>query len=92
MLESFLHKGLRELWLNGGSANVPADLTKRCRNRLQFLNAAKTLNDLNLPGFDTHPLKGAKPPRYSISVNGPWRITFEFEAPNAKRIDLEQYH
>lgn len=48
--------------------------------------------DMDLPGFDFHPLKGFKPTRYTVHVNGPWCITFEFEKGDAYRLDLEQYH
>lgn len=47
---------------------------------------------MNLPGFDFHPLKGFKPTRYSVHVNGPWCITFEFDHGDAFRVDFEQYH
>lgn len=47
---------------------------------------------MNLPGFDFHALKGFEPVRYSVHVNGPWCITFEFHYGDAFRIDLEQYH
>lgn len=53
--------------------------------------AAVNQQDLNLPGFNFHPLRG-KPARYSMHVNGPWTITFEWDAPKASRVDLEQYH
>jgi proteic killer suppression protein len=55
------------------------------------LNAANLPGDMNLPGFDFHSLRG-KPKRYSVHVNGPWCITFEFEDGDAWRVDLEQYH
>ena len=32
------------------------------------------------------------PTRYALAVNGPWRITFEWEDGDALRVDLEQYH
>ncbi len=48
--------------------------------------------DMDLPGFDFHPLKGFKPTRYTVHVNGPWCITFEFEKGDAYRLDLEQDH
>jgi toxin HigB-1 len=47
--------------------------------------------DLNIPGFQFHPLRG-KPLRYSVHVNGPWCITFEFHDGDAWRVDLENYH
>jgi proteic killer suppression protein len=33
-----------------------------------------------------------KPERYSLHVNGPWAITFEWIDGDALRVDLEQYH
>lgn len=44
-----------------------------------------------VPGFDFHALRG-KPQRYTIHVNGPWCITFEWQDGTALRVDLEQYH
>jgi toxin HigB-1 len=52
VIESFRHKGLRELWQTNRSAKVSANLVKRIRVRLDFLEAAKTLEALNQPGFD----------------------------------------
>jgi proteic killer suppression protein len=46
---------------------------------------------MNVPGFD-FPLRGVKPTRHSVHVNGPLRITFEFEDGDACRVDFEQYH
>ena len=91
MIASFRHKGLKELSETGKSAKVDPRLQQRCSDVLDAMEAAVKLQDLNLPGFNFHPLKG-KPVRYSIHVNGPWSITFEWDAPNASRVDLEQYH
>jgi hypothetical protein len=57
----------------------------RCR-----LDAAAMPQEMNIPGF--HALRGFKPTRYSVHVNGPWCITFEFEDGDACRVDFEQYH
>lgn len=91
MIESFKHRGLKELHETGKSARVPPDLIARARLRLGALQAATNLDLLKQPGFQFHPLQG-KPQRYSIHVNGPWCITFEWEEGKAKRVDLEQYH
>ncbi|MGO8803357.1 type II toxin-antitoxin system RelE/ParE family toxin [Candidatus Binatus sp.] len=91
MITSFRHKGLKELSETGKSAKIDPRLQQRCSDVLDAMEAAVNQQDLNLPGFNFHPLKG-KPVRYSIHVNGPWSITFEWNAPNASRVDLEQYH
>jgi proteic killer suppression protein len=91
VIESIRHKGLRELFERGVSAKVAPELRKRIMVRLDALEAAMILEDLNKPGFDFHPLRG-KPRRYSIHVNGPWTVTFEWQEGKAYHVDLEQYH
>lgn len=93
MIRSFRHKGLRDLFLRGGSAAVRPDLRKRSLARLDALDAATELRQLNLPRFRLHPLKGGQAGPWAIDVSGPWRITFEWgEDGDAYRVDLEQYH
>ena len=91
MVRSFRHKGLEELFLKGQSPRVATGLQKRALRRLDALEQAAALRDLNLPGFDFHPLRG-KPQRHSLHVNGPWCITFEWREGDAWNIDLEQYY
>ena len=91
MIKSFRHKGLAELFESGRSRRVSQDLQSRSLRRLDALDQAESLTDLNVPGFNFHGLQG-KPKRYSIHVNGPWCITFEWESGDAFKIDLEQYH
>ncbi len=55
------------------------------------LHEAENLLEMNIPGFNFHGLQG-NPKRYSIHVNGPWCITFEWVDKNAWRVDLVQYH
>jgi len=90
VIRSFRSRGLRELWEKGKSASVRPDLRKRIVNRLEVLDSALVLGDLT--GFGTHPLKATNPQRYSLEVNGPWRITFEFREGDAYLVGLEQYH
>jgi toxin HigB-1 len=92
MIKSFKHKGLSELWAKGSSGKIDAKLHDRILERLDALDAATVVGDLSLPGFDFHPLKGFKPTRYTVHVNGPWCVTFEFTDGDAYRVDFEQYH
>jgi proteic killer suppression protein len=91
MIESFRHKGLALLFHEDDASKVRPDLAERCRRRLAALADAARPEDVNLPGFGFHMLRG-KPQRYAVSVNGPWRITFAFAEGNARLVDLEQYH
>jgi toxin HigB-1 len=91
MIRSFQHKGLAKLWNEDDPRGVRADLLDRIRARLTSLNEAQDLRELSMPGWRLHQLQG-KPTRYALAVNGPWRITFEWEDGDALRVDLEQYH
>jgi len=91
VIGSFRHRGLRDLFETGRSSKVASSLQRRIIVRLDALHAATALDELRQPGFDFHPLHG-KPQRYSIHVNGPWCLTFEWEDGTASRVDLEQYH
>jgi proteic killer suppression protein len=92
VIRTWTHKALRELFEKGRSRRVRADLQVRSLLVLDALDAATKPSDLNLPGFDFHRLRGNQPPRYSIHINGPWCVTFEFDEGETRRVDLEQYH
>ena len=91
MIKIFLHKGLEDLFLRGTSAKVGQDLHARGLRRLSALDRAMELEDLDIPSFNFHRLHGS-PTRYTIHVNGPWCITFEWIEGHAWRVDLVQYH
>lgn len=92
MIKSFRHKGLRRLYETGSTSGVQASHAKRLRMQLAALDTAQAVADMDIPGFRLHPLKGAMRGRWSISVNGNWRITFEFQDGNAHVLDYEDYH
>ena len=91
MIKSFKHKGLAELFERGRSRRVQQELQARALRRLDALEQGESLTELNVPGFNFHGLQGM-PKRYSLHVNGPWCITFEWEEGEALRVDLVQYH
>ncbi len=91
VIKTFIHAGLHELWNGKASSKIDRKMHGRILRRLDVLDTADKAGDLALPGFNFHPLKG-KPLRYSVHVNGPWCITFEFEAGDAYRVNYEQYH
>lgn len=91
MIKSFKHKGLAELFEKAATAKIDAKMHKRIRIRLDVLDSATTPEDMDRSGYDFHPLRGL-PKRYSVHVNGPWCLTFEFEGTDAYRVDFEQYH
>jgi toxin HigB-1 len=92
VIKSFKSKALADLWSTGGSAKIDAKLHKRILQRLDRLEQAKALEYLDVAGFNFHALRRFRPTRYTMHVNGPWCLTFEFDDGNAYRVDLEQYH
>jgi proteic killer suppression protein len=92
VIKTFKSKALADLWSSGRTAKIDAKMHKRILTRLDRLNVAAKVEEMNFPGFYFHPLRGFNPTRYTVHVNGPWCITFEFEDGDAYRIDFEQYH
>ena len=92
MIKSFRHKGLRALFETGSAAGVKPNHASKLRLQLAALDSAQTIDDMSIPGFRLHPLKGAMAGRWSITVSGNWRVTFEFRDGNAYVLDYEDYH
>jgi toxin HigB-1 len=91
MIRSFRSRALARFWQHGDPSRIRPDLVNRLRRRLNALHAARTHEAMDVPGFNFHRLRG-RPPRYTVHVNGPWCLTFEWEGEDAVRVDFEQYH
>jgi toxin HigB-1 len=92
VIRGFRHKGLERFFTSGDRRKIDARLGDRILRILDRLDASARREDLNLPGFDFHALKGDRKGTYSVSVSGNWRITFRHEAGDAIEVDLEDYH
>ena len=92
MIKSFNHKGLKKFFDTGSMAGVQASHANRLRMQLAALDTAQTIEDMDVPGFRLHTLKGDRIGIWSITVSGNWRITFEFFEGNAYIVNYEDYH
>lgn len=92
MIKALKHKGLRLFFETGKSAGIQAKHVKKLRMQLAAIDTAQVLDDIDLPGFSLHPLKGERSGVWSISVSGNWRVTFEFRDGNAYILNYEDYH
>ena len=92
MIRGFKHKGLERLFRRGDYRGVPAQSAARIERILDRLDAAMRPDDMNLPGYRFHSLKGDRAGRFAVAVSGNWRITFAFEGEDATQVDLEDYH
>jgi toxin HigB-1 len=92
VIKTFKNKALSDLWSSGKTSKIDVRMHKRIVVRLDRLTSVGSTDDLYLSGYNFHPLKGFDPTRFSIHVNGPWCITFEFSNGDAYNVDFEQYH
>ncbi|WP_273782946.1 type II toxin-antitoxin system RelE/ParE family toxin [Bartonella sp. ML69XJBT] len=91
MIKTFKNKDLQSLWETGKS-KIDSRLQQRIIRRLDTLDAASQVSNINVPGYNFHMLKSFTPTRYTVHINGPWCITFEFKDGHVYHVDLEQYH
>jgi len=92
MISSFKHKGLREFFETNSKRGIPPVLSGRLRDRLDVIDAAATLEDIGLPHFDLHELKGNRVGTWAVKVNKNWRMTFRFADGDASEVNFEDYH
>ena len=92
MIQTFRQKGLRKFFESGSVAGVQPHHAKRLRMLLVALDTSQSVEDMNVPGFRLHALKGSERGRWSVWVNGNWRLTFEFRDGHAYILDYEDYH
>lgn len=91
-IKSFRHKGLEDFFYDGTTKGINPKHATKLETRLDRLDAATSPEDMNLPGYRLHPLKGKMQGRYAVDVSGAWRLTFEFDDGDAIVVDYEQYH
>ena len=92
MIVSFRHKGLEKFFETGSVAGIQPHHAKRLRMVLVALDTSHDIEDMKIPGFRLHRLKGTERGRWSVWVNGNWRLTFEFRDGHAYILDYEDYH
>jgi proteic killer suppression protein len=60
---------------------------------LSMLDAAISPNDLSpLKSVGLHKLSGNRRGQWAMTVNGPWRICFEFRNGDAWNVEIVDYH
>ena len=92
MIQSFRHKGLRRLYEEDDPRGVPAEHLTKLRNILARLDAAVSVEDMDLPGFNLHTLKGQLRGFMAVTVRANWRVIFRFVESNAFEVDYLDYH
>jgi proteic killer suppression protein len=92
MIIRFRHKGLERLFASGDTRGVSAQQAKRLRRLLASLATATSPMNMNIAGYQLHPLMDERKGEWAVSVSGNWRLVFRFEGENATDVDLVDYH
>jgi len=93
MIKSFKHKDLERFFSKGSTtAGIQPSHAIKISDRLAFLHAAASIDDMDKPGYRLHPLKGKLKNHWAINVSGNWRIVFKFEEGDAYIVNYEDYH
>ena len=83
MIKSFKHKGLQRFFTTGSTSGIDSNHAARLEERLQALHTATIIDDMDLPGWKLHPLKGSRAGLWAVSISGNWRVVFEFKDGHA---------
>jgi proteic killer suppression protein len=93
MIKTFANRRTQELYATGTSRRLPPDIARRAARKLEYVNAATSLDDLRVPpGNRLHALERNREGQHSISVNGQWRICFTFVDGDAYDVEICDYH
>ena len=92
MIRNFSHKGVEKFFRTGSMAGIQPSHAPKLARQLARLNLAKTITDMNLPGWNLHPLKGKLSGHWAVSVSGNWRLVFEYIDGDALNVDYDDYH
>jgi proteic killer suppression protein len=92
MIKTFRHKGLEAFFETGSKAGIQPHHAPKLRKQLLRLDLAESPADMNVLGWNLHPLTANLAGHYSVSVNGNWRMTFTFDGENAVLVDYQDYH
>jgi proteic killer suppression protein len=92
VIKSFRHKGIERYFKSGSKAGIQSQHARKLRRQLAQLEAANSHQDMNMPGWRLHGLKGELRGHWAIWVDGNWRLTFAFEGEDAVLVDYQDYH
>jgi len=92
MIRSIRHKGLRRLYSEGDARGINGQHLQKLRDILARLDVAVSIEDMQLPGFHLHALKGKYRGYWAVTVQANWRVVFRFEDRDVLDVDYLDYH
>ena len=93
MIKTFADQHTQALYETGESRRLPPDIVRRAVRKLEYVDLATNLSDLQAPrGNRLHALRGDRLGQHSISVNDQWRLCFCFVDGDAYDVEITDYH
>ena len=93
MIAGFRDPETERLWQTGRSRRLPPDLRLRAFKKLAILNAAVTLDNLNVPPVNhLEALRGDRAGQHGIRINDQYRVCFVWRDGNAFDVEIVDYH
>ena len=93
MIKSFSDKATAALFLGKPVRNLPAEIHKRARQKLDMVDRAGRLEDLNTPASNCLKAKhGDRKGQHCIRINRQWRICFRWKNGDAYDVEIVDYH
>ena len=83
---------MEQFFISGSKRGILPKHAEKIARILDRLDASTSPDDMNLPGYSLHRLKGRETGTWSVTVNANWRIIFQFERQNAIVVDYLDYH
>ena len=93
MIASYRDKRTRQ-FAEGTRVKAFGGFERKAEMRLDQLEAATSLLDVDLPGNRLEALKGDRKGQYSVRINDQWRICFEWAkgVPGPSNVEIVDYH
>jgi proteic killer suppression protein len=94
-IRTFIHKGLKRLYVEDASKGVPPDTVEKLRKMLAYLDNMEDPEELRaLAAWKVHTLTGDRRGTWSLSVTRNRRLTFRIDTREREICDvnLEDYH
>lgn len=93
MIKSFADRETERLFNGDFSRRLPEDIHRRARLKLEIIDAAKDLRDLqSAPGNKLHALRDDRSGQHAIRINDQWRICFRWHDGDAHEVEITDYH
>jgi proteic killer suppression protein len=92
VIRSFRNRALKRYFEEGDRSKLNVVNLRRLDTILSTLDEAARPDEMSVPGWRFHALKGSMRGRYAVNASGNWRLTFGWDGEDAIEVDLEDYH